>query len=178
MPDKAIPSLHFHNGGKMNRALRSIASGLAGAGVLTLIHETARRTISTAPHMQVIGERAITAGLGLLGRKPPPPKQLLGWAMFADVVTNAPVYALIGAGGRDGVWRRGALLGAGIGVSGLVLPPLLGLGYRPQARTPETAAMTVGWYLAGGLAAAAAFRLLSPPLPPPLLLPDEQRNGA
>ena len=127
--------------------------------------------------MHVIGERAIAAGLRLLGRKPPPPKRLFAWAMIADVVTNAPIYALIGVGSREGAWRRGALLGAGIGTSGLVLPPLLGLGHRPQARTPATAAMTVGWYLAGGLAAAAAFRLLSPPGSPPLL-PDEQRNGA
>jgi hypothetical protein len=42
-----------------------------------------------------------------------------------------------------------------------VLAPLMGLGSRPGSRTPQTAAMTVAWYTAGGLAASAAHRALA-----------------
>ena len=56
---------------------------------------------------------------------------------------------------------RGAALGAVAGLGAVVLPPLMGLGSRPSARTPQTAAMAFGWYLLGGLAAAAVHRGLA-----------------
>jgi hypothetical protein len=37
----------------------------------------------------------------------------------------------------------------------------MGLGSRPGSRTPQTAAMTVAWYTAGGLAASAAYQTLA-----------------
>jgi hypothetical protein len=58
------------------------------------------------------------------------------------------------------VWLCGPLLGLGAGLCALALPPLIGLGKKPTRRTRETKLMTVGWYVAGGLATAAALRLL------------------
>jgi hypothetical protein len=51
---------------------------------------------------------------------------------------------------------RGALLGLAAGVGAAYLPPRIGLGEQPGQRPPATQIMTVAWYLAGGLAAAAA----------------------
>jgi hypothetical protein len=48
------------------------------------------------------------------------------------------------------------------GVGAVVLPGPLGLGRQPTNRARATQVMTVLWYLAGGLAAAAAARRLKP----------------
>jgi hypothetical protein len=55
----------------------------------------------------------------------------------------------------------GAALGLAAGVGAVALPERMGLGSAPSARTNETKAMTVAWYLAGGLAAGLAYSLLA-----------------
>ena len=44
-----------------SRSVRAMASGAAGALVLTGLHESARRIVPHAPRMDVIGERALAA---------------------------------------------------------------------------------------------------------------------
>ena len=138
---------------------RSLAAGLAGAAVLTAVHETARRVTPAAPRMDVLGERAIAKMIRGAGRTPPPREQLHRLALGGDMVSNSLYYALVGSG-RD-AWARGAALGLAAGVGAVLLPPVLGLGRAPRGLTARTKAMTVGYYLVGGLAAAAVSRLLS-----------------
>ena len=95
------------------------------------------------------------------GVTPPSGGRLYGATLAAEVVSNAAFYALVGVGDPRHALRRGAILGLAAGVGAVVLPPIMGLGKNPVRRTPQTAVMTIGWYLAGGLAAAAASRLLS-----------------
>ena len=64
-------------------------------------------------------------------------------------------------GGPKGALACGAALGLAAGVGAVALPEPLGLGGGPSARTDETKAMTVAWYLAGGLAAGLAYSLLA-----------------
>ena len=116
-----------------------------------------------APRMDVLGERAIAKGMQAVGVVPPPLDDLYVPTLVGDLVSNSLYYSLIGVGDRDGVWMRGALLGLAAGIGGVVLPGPMGLGKAPSARTPQTVAMTVAWYLVGGLAAAAACRLLAGP---------------
>jgi hypothetical protein len=139
---------------------KALGSGLIGACALTLLHETARRFIPGAPRMDVLGMRAIAKSLRLVDQEPPPDEQLHALALAGDVLSNSLYYSLVGAGAPCAVWLRGTLLGLGAGVGAVVLPQPLGLGKGPSARTASTRAMTIGWYLAGGLAAAAAFQLL------------------
>jgi hypothetical protein len=139
----------------------SLIGGVAGATVLTLIHETARRVNPDAPRMDLLGMRAIAKLMQGAGETPPGDSQLHNLAMAGDLISNSLYYSLIGAGKKDSVWLRGALLGLGAGVGGVVLPGPLGLGEKPSARTPQTQAMTVAWYLAGGLTAAAVSFLLA-----------------
>lgn len=141
--------------------LRALASGLAGAGVLTLIHESARRALPDAPRMDVLGMRAIAKSMRGVGQEPPPADELHALALAGDVVSNSLYYSLVGVGGPGGALVRGTLLGLAAGVGAVLLPEPLGLGSAPSARTTQTKAMTVGWYLAGGLAAALAYRLLA-----------------
>jgi hypothetical protein len=133
--------------------------GVAGAVALTLVHETARRIIPHAPRVDVIGVRAIARPLRAAGRRPARYDTLHRAALAGDLVSNAAYYSLVGVGGREHVWRRGATLGLVAGLGAAVLPPLIGLGQPPHRLTPFTHILTVAWYLIGGLAAAGAYEL-------------------
>jgi hypothetical protein len=110
--------------------------------------------------MDVYGRRAIARGMEAAGLEPPPEDRLQAVALGGDLVSNTLYYSLVGLGPPS--IARGAALGAVAGVGAVVLPPFMGLGVRPGARTPQTAAMTICWYLVGGLVASAAHRALTP----------------
>jgi hypothetical protein len=140
---------------------QALISGAAGAGVLTLLHETARHVVPNAPRVDVIGMRAIARPMDAMGQDPPDRDTLYYLAMAGDLVSNALYYTLVGMAEPENVWRRGALLGAAAGLGAAFLPPPLGLGRQPGQRFPATHLMTIGWYLAGGLVAAATARRLA-----------------
>ena len=140
---------------------QALGSGLAGALTLTAVHETARRQRADAPRMDVLGIRAIVRSMEALGQEPPSASRLHDLALVGDILSNSLYYSLVGLGRREGAWLRGMLLGLAAGVGAVVLPSPLGLGAAPSNRTAATQVMTVGWYLIGGLAAAAACSLLA-----------------
>src|SRR4051812_22056230 len=142
-----------------NKLTTALLSGLAGAAALTVLHETVRRVRSDAPRMDTLGRRAIAKGLEAAGLETPPEDQLQAVALGGDVVANTLYYSLACLGKPS--LARGAVLGAAAGLGALFLAPLMGLGSRPGARTPQTAAMAVAWYTAGGLAASATHRALA-----------------
>jgi hypothetical protein len=142
-----------------NTLTSALLSGLAGAAALTVLHETVRRVRPDAPRMDTLGRRAIAKGLEAAGLETPPEDQLQAAALGGDIVANTLYYSLACLGKPS--LARGAVLGAAAGLGALVLAPLIGLGGRPGSRTPQTAAMTVAWYTAGGLAASAAHRALA-----------------
>ncbi len=135
---------------------KALGSGTVGAVALTALHETARRVLPNAPRADLLGERAIDRSLRAVGMRPPSGPRLHRWALAGDLLSNSLFYSLVGSQGGRKAWLRGSLLGLGAGLGAVVLPGPLGLGTRPSARTPATVAMTLGWYLAGGLVAAAA----------------------
>ena len=139
---------------------KAILSGFVGACTLTLLHETARRLDPNAPRMDILGMRAISKSLQAVGEQPPDNIKLHRAALVGDLLANSLYYSLVGVGSEKSVWLRGAGLGIAAGVGGVMLPEPMGLGAGPSGRTNATRAMTVGWYLAGALAAAAAYRLL------------------
>jgi hypothetical protein len=145
----------------MNRRLTTaLLSGLAGAAALNILHETVRRIRpGDAPRMDTLGRRAIASGLEAAGLERPPEDRLQAAALGGDLASNTLYYALAAMG--EPSFARGAALGAAAGIGAVVLPPFLGLGSRPASRTPQTAAMTVAWYLVGGLAAAAVHHGLA-----------------
>jgi len=141
--------------------LKALGSGLVGACALTLVHETARRFIDDAPRVDVIGMRAMAKALRAADAELPPDLGLHEAALIGDIVSNSAYYSLVAAGGRDAALRNGALLGLAAGLGAVFLPEPLGLGRQPTERPPVTQAMTVAWYVVGGLAAAATYRALS-----------------
>lgn len=143
--------------------LAALTAGLAGAGALTTIHETALRTVPDAPRMDVLGMRAIAASAHAVGARPP--ARLHEAAMIGDLVSNGLYYSLAGWGEPGHGWLRGAALGLAAGAGAVLLPGPLGLGRAPSNRTAATQAMTVAWYFLGGLTAGVVFDALARPRP-------------
>ncbi len=144
------------------KLLMALGSGLAGALALTLLHETGRRVIPEAPRMDILGMRVIARTMNRAGQPPPTRERLHSMALAGDIAGNALYYSLVGAGAPgSGAWLRGGLLGLLAGLGGVFLPSSLGLGSGPSSRTRQTQALTVLWYLVGGLAAAAAHQIFS-----------------
>jgi hypothetical protein len=127
---------------------------------LTLLHESARQALPNAPRVDLLGMQAISKTLRKSGRRPPRRAQLHRISLVGDLISNTLYYSAVGMGSPDSALVRGALLGAGAGVGAVALPKPMGLSRRYSARTPETRAMTIAWYLTGGLVAALAYRLL------------------
>jgi hypothetical protein len=136
--------------------LRVIMSGVAGALVLTGLHEAARRVVPHAPRMDVIGERALSRSIYGPGRRRPRGRNLFGATLAGELASNTLYYSLIGAGSPSKRLRNGLMLGLLAGIGAVLLPPRLGLGHPPGERVPITPLLTIAWYTAGGLAAALA----------------------
>lgn len=142
-----------------NDGIAPLIGGFAGALALTVLHESARRVIPDAPRMDTLGRRALARGLRAVGVEPPPRGQLQAAALVGDVLTNGLMYAAAVAAGPPGsALFRGALVGAAAGLAGLLLPPRIGVGPGPEGLPPSTRAMTIGWYLLGGVVAAEVYR--------------------
>ena len=141
-----------------NGLIQALESGIAGACALTFIHESARRLFPDAPRLDTLGRRAIAKTMESIDLDPPSRDRLQGLALTGDIVFNSLYYGLVGLGNEKRAWLRGSLLGLGAGLGSVFLPKYFGLGKKPTNRKPATRLMTVAWYLAGGLAAAAAAR--------------------
>lgn len=139
---------------------KSLTSGLAGALALTAVHETARRVLPNAPRMDIVGRRALVKGARRLGFGPPSPETRRPIALAGELASNTLYYTLVGLGRKPSPLLRGGALGSVAGLAAVALPPMLGLGRQPRGTTKNTQAMTAGWYLIGGLVAAATYRLL------------------
>lgn len=139
----------------------SLASGAIGAGVLNATHETARKLLPTAPHVDLIGMRALGKPLQKLGHAPNSMRSLRRWTLAGDLLSNALYYGATVRG-----WKSAWISGLAAGLGAVVIPPVLGLG-RETTRRPSTALMTVAWYTIGALATAAALRVQTSDYPHP-----------
>jgi hypothetical protein len=142
-------------------ALEAFNSGLAGAVVLTAVHEVARRNIPDAPRMDLLGQRAIARLRDAVFGVRPYRSDLQEISLAGDIAANSLYYSLLGVGCREQAITRGAALGVIAGLGAVTLPGPLGLGTEPSNRTNAIRAITVAWYSIGGLVAGSVYRLLS-----------------
>lgn len=136
-----------------------LAGGLAGTLTVAALHEAFRRVSPDAPRMDVLDMDLIRKGLNKINKDAPGEASLERMAVGGELVCDTAYYGLVGMGGKKGAWLRGALLGLFAGVTAVVLPKPLGLPEDSSNKTLATKLMTVGLYLAGGLAAAAMTHL-------------------
>lgn len=140
--------------------LRMVASGVAGAAALTAVHQAIKETVPDAPRMDVLGMRSIEGLCEKIGIDPPKGVALYNSALVGDIISNSIYYSAVGTSSGTAAFGKGVSLGLMAGLSALKLPQMLGLGSEPSTKTPRTMALTVGMYVAGGLAAAAVACLL------------------
>lgn len=141
----------------IGRILSSVGAGLVGALALTALSEGLFR-FDYAPRMDLIGKRGMKKAFKAAGRKPPRGDKLYYTALGGDLLANGAIFALVGGRHR---FLKGAALGTALGTVNVLAPKEAGLGWFPANRSRRTKLMTIGYYLAGGLAAAGADRLFS-----------------
>jgi len=138
---------------------RNIAGGFAGAIVLNIVHQLMKKITADAPHVDEIGEEAVQAAAEKAGVTPPEGDTLFLTTLTGDIVANSLFYSLIGKGNPNQLFLRGLIYGTVAGMGALALTKPLGLDDEPVNRTTQTKAMTLAWYIIGGLATAAVIRL-------------------
>lgn len=136
--------------------LRSVFNGLVGAITLTAAHQLLRKCVSDAPEMDKLGEQAVEKIFATLGKEPPKGKALYYLTLAGDIGVNTFYYSQVGSKKGLLTLGKGLSLGVGAGLGAATLPPFLGLSKDASQRTPRQTALTVGLYVLGGLAAAAA----------------------
>lgn len=138
----------------------AVAGGLAGTLTVASLHEALRRVTPNAPRMDLLDVALLRKGLTSLNKGVPRQSELERWAVGGELFGDTAYYSLAAAGGKKGVWLRGALLGLVAGVTAVVLPKPLGLPEAPSNKTLGTQLMTIGLYVMGGLAAAATAQIV------------------
>ena len=150
------PKLLIQQRRLMANVSTAIASGVVGAGVLTLLHEGARRQIPRAPRMDIVGMRAIDRVMAWMNVQLLNRPSLHRLALAGDILGNSLYYSAVPGRTPAATWGRGLVLGTLAGIGALSLPERLGLGTPPDSSRRSNQMMTVAWYVIGGLAAAAA----------------------
>ena len=138
----------------MNTA-QAIGSGLAGAVVLTALHEGIKQIAPESPRMDKIGTQIVrkAKGGGITDDRSDYNQALAG-----ELVANSLLYSLVGSGEKNS-WLRGLLIGAGSGLAAVLLPKIMPVDDSASSRSAETSAMTIGVYIVAGLAAAGMSTL-------------------
>lgn len=137
-------------------SIANFVGGLAGAIAVTAVNETVRQFVPKAPHLELLGIRAVRQMFMKADEPAPDSEETYGMALGGELMANASYYSLAGRS-----TTRGVLLGLAAGFGGIFLPEKLGLGEAPTNRTLTTQIMTVGYYVLGGIVAAKTARALS-----------------
>jgi hypothetical protein len=138
----------------------ALGGGIAGAVVLTVIHESLRRLNANAPRMDLLGMEAIEKTLDSADLAVPERKNLFKLTMAGDLVSNSLYYSMSGFGNERHSIVRGFLLGLAAGIGAVYLPKRLGLKEEASTRTQETLLLTVALYSVGGLVAGVTGKYL------------------
>src|SRR5947209_6611885 len=112
--------------------MKAAVAGVAGAAVLTVIHQTTRKVSGDAPRLDTLGMR----GLARLSGTPDGElsQELYDLALIGDLAGNGIYFGMAGLGGRNSI-LTGALLGAAAGLGSVIIPPRIGLGADATNRT-------------------------------------------
>jgi hypothetical protein len=138
----------------------ALEGGVTGATTLTILHEVVRMIDRDAPRMDEIGKEALRKLLKKLNLDIPDEDILHVLTTGTELLANGLFYSLVGAGDKDNVYAKGAILGLAAGVGAVMLPDKLGLDNRASNRTTKTKLMTIAWYLIGGIVASAVAKKL------------------
>ncbi len=137
----------------MNGFTRSTVAGVLGALTTNLLHELTRRSVEDAPRVDLLGMQALSKSVRSLGFVPPVGRNLYGWTLLGDMLSNSVYFAAVGLVPRRYAVIGGTAAGLIAGVGAVIFPARLGLSPQTTARTTRTAGLTCGLYTAGGIVA-------------------------
>jgi hypothetical protein len=146
-----------------NMNISSAVGGLAGACALTILNETVKKIDKDAPRLDLLGMNAVAKmvkGAGLKNYLLSPDKSM-PVSLAGDLISNTLYFGMADAGDKNKTLIKGALLGLGAGVGAIALAKPLGLDEQLSNTPVKTKALTIAWYVAGGLVAAAVINLLA-----------------
>jgi hypothetical protein len=142
--------------------LVSVMGGLAGAAALTLVNETVKKVDKDAPRLDLLGTNAAAKIIKSTWIKTPAFAQnLFPAALAGDLISNTLYFGMAQGETKSKTLMRGALLGLGAGVGAVALAKPLGIDSNPKAQPAKTNALTIAYYLLGGLVAAAMINLIA-----------------
>ncbi|MBD8081513.1 hypothetical protein [Chryseobacterium caseinilyticum] len=124
--------------------LKKMIAGLGGAVALNLLHEIVRKTCKDVPHINELGEEALSKMTDRTALEINNPNQLYAATLAGDVISNAVYYATTAT-------THNLASGLLAGVGAIALPQKLGLDPDPVASTNKKKIMTVGYYLFGAI---------------------------
>jgi hypothetical protein len=151
-----LAGMHYAQAAKLSG--RSLASGAAGALALTALHEVGRRRVTYAPRMDIVAMRGLRRMLPRRGWEMDDAR-LHQLALIGDLVSNSVYYSAIAGPTSRATWTRATVLGTAAGLGALLIPESLGLGAPPYSDRRANQLMTIAWYVAGALTAAAVANL-------------------
>lgn len=142
--------------------LVSVMGGLAGAAALTLVNETVKRVDKDAPRLDLLGTNAAAKIVkGTSFKTPAFAQNLFPAALAGDLISNTLYFGMAQAETKSKTLMRGALLGLGAGIGAVTLAKPLGIDSNPKAKPVKTNALTIAYYVLGGLVAAGMINLIS-----------------
>jgi hypothetical protein len=139
---------------------KNLLGGLAGALALNIIHETVLRFDKDAPRVDEVGEEGVNRTVKAVTGQSLSGKQLYAANLAGDIASNSLFYSTIGSAETKNLLLRGAATGISVGLSTLSMTKRMGLDDTPINRNLKAKAMTIGYYLAGGLVAGLTIRAL------------------
>ncbi|PRD47554.1 hypothetical protein [Sphingobacterium haloxyli] len=140
---------------------RNIVPALAGSIALNIIHELARKRSNDVPRVNEIAEEGIEKAWLATGNKPPKRNNLYGIALTSDIVANTAFFRTISGNTPKETWTKGLLLGAAAGIGTLTMTEPLGLDDKPVNRNPKVQALTILYYVVGGLVTAGVYNAIN-----------------
>ncbi len=140
--------------------LAAAVGGFAGACALTLINQVIAKLDKKAPRLDLLGMNAVAKFVKSPTGAPDIVQKLLPMSVAGDLVSNTLYYGLAGGGSKQKTLIKGALLGLGAGLGAVALPKPMGLDETPTNLTSKTQALTVLYYVLGGLVAAATMNAI------------------
>lgn len=142
------------------KILSSLAGGLAGAIAVTLLNEVLKKIDSEAPRMDRMGMEAISKGYQAMDEPLPTKEKLYYYSLLGDIISNTLYFSFTGKGSSRKSLLRGGLLGLSSGMGAVFTPQHVGLNEHHTNKSSKTQAMTVAYYLIGGLVAGAVSKLI------------------
>lgn len=137
----------------------ALLGGISGAATVSILHEALKLTVpSVAPRMDLLDMEAMTKIRERVHLPVPPEKELFKQTIISELIAYTLYYSLAGGDAAD---LKGTTLGIVAGISAVQLPEQLGLDSSHSRRTKTTEYLTIGIYIAGGLAAAATIGSLT-----------------